>query len=63
QEVLLNKRASSRDIIQPAYVKKIIDEHLSGTNHRLLIWSLLSFEWWCKLFLDNQKIEGINESS
>ena len=22
------------------------------SNHRLLIWSLLSFEWWCRCFLD-----------
>jgi asparagine synthase (glutamine-hydrolysing) len=29
-----------------------MDEHLAGTkNNRLLIWSLLSFEWWLKTFL------------
>ena len=30
-----------------------LDEHSSGkANRRLLIWSLLSFEWWCRCFLD-----------
>jgi asparagine synthase (glutamine-hydrolysing) len=30
----------------------LVEEHLSGkVNRRLLIWSLLSFEWWLKTFL------------
>jgi asparagine synthase (glutamine-hydrolysing) len=33
-------------------VRALIDEHLSGhVNRRLLIWSLLSFEWWLRSFL------------
>ena len=33
-------------------VHGLIDEHLSGrANHRLLIWSLLSVEQWCRTFL------------
>jgi asparagine synthase (glutamine-hydrolysing) len=40
------------DYIQPAYVSGVLDEHCSGRiNHRLLIWSLLSFETWCRRFL------------
>ncbi len=31
---------------------ELIDEHLRGrANHRLLIWSLLSVEQWCRTFL------------
>ena len=38
--------------LQPGYVNRILDEHTQGrVNHRLLIWSLLSFEWWCRTFL------------
>jgi asparagine synthase (glutamine-hydrolysing) len=34
----------------------MLDEHTAGKiNHRLLIWSLLSFEEWCKQFLANPK--------
>lgn len=36
--------------INKNYVRKILDEHASGTNHRLLIWSLISFEEWCRQF-------------
>ena len=39
--------------LTPGYVHTILDEHSHGQhNHRLLIWSLLSFEWWCRLFLE-----------
>ena len=32
-------------------VSSLVDEHLTGKqNRRLLIWSLLSFEWWLKSF-------------
>jgi asparagine synthase (glutamine-hydrolysing) len=37
------------------YVESILDEHTSGrVNRRLMIWSLLSFEWWCRCFLDGE---------
>ena len=33
--------------------RRVLHEHLEGrVNHRLLIWSLLSFEWWNRLFMD-----------
>jgi len=53
--LLLDKRTLSRGFFQPSFIKKIIDQHMSGrVNHRLLIWSLMSFEWWCRIFLDNK---------
>jgi asparagine synthase (glutamine-hydrolysing) len=39
------------EFLQPAYVTRCLDEHSEGkVNHRLLIWSLLSFEWWLRKF-------------
>lgn len=59
KEVLLNKRAAYRDFINPHFVARIIDEHVTGqANHRLMLWSFLCFEWWCKLFLDGASWEG-----
>jgi len=38
--------------LEPTYVARKLDEHSSGkVNHRLLIWSLLSFEWWLRRFV------------
>ena len=51
--LLLNKTAAFKDFINPEYVEKIIGEHLNcNINHRLLIWSLINFEWWCRIFLN-----------
>jgi asparagine synthase (glutamine-hydrolysing) len=57
KELLLGKNIASAAYINPVYVKKIIDEHINKRiNHRLLLWSLMCFEWWCRLFLNNQKL-------
>ena len=60
KELLLGKKSASGDFINHDYVKKIIDEHINDhINHRLLIWSFLSFEWWCKIFLNKEEISEI----
>ncbi|OIN97239.1 asparagine synthase (glutamine-hydrolyzing) [Candidatus Desantisbacteria bacterium CG1_02_38_46] len=52
RNLLLNKKAKIFNYLQYNYVKKIIEEHSSGkVNHRLLIWSFLSFEWWLRKFM------------
>jgi asparagine synthase (glutamine-hydrolysing) len=56
KELLLNKKTVSSEFINPLYVEKIINEHMNDrVNHRLLIWSFMNFEWWCRLFLNNEK--------
>jgi asparagine synthase (glutamine-hydrolysing) len=53
REFLLNSKLAMAEYIDPAFIHRIVKEHLDGVaNHRLLIWSLLSFEWWCRIFLD-----------
>ncbi len=50
--LLRDRSARVFEFIEPAYVAGVLDEHCSGrVNHRLLIWSLLSFETWCRRFL------------
>jgi asparagine synthase (glutamine-hydrolysing) len=57
KELLLGKNIACHEFIQPAYIEKIIYEHCEKRiNHRLLLWSLMNFEWWCKLFLHGYKI-------
>ncbi|MBK9670830.1 MAG: asparagine synthase (glutamine-hydrolyzing) [Bacteroidetes bacterium] len=56
KELLLNKKTVSSEFIDQAYIKKIVNEHVNDKiNHRLLIWSFLNFEMWCRLFLNNEK--------
>ncbi len=57
KELLLHKKTVSLDFINPDYVKQIVNEHINEhKNHRLLIWSFMSFEWWCRIFLEGKKI-------
>jgi asparagine synthase (glutamine-hydrolysing) len=51
-QLLRARTARVHAFIEPAYVTRVLDEHTSGQiNHRLLIWSLLCFEWWLRRFL------------
>lgn len=58
KQLLLNSKTVSSQFINPDYVKQIIHEHIDQRiNHRLLIWSFMNFEWWCRLFVDGQSFE------
>ncbi len=53
KELLLESETQSTSYINKSYIEKIVNEHINeGKNHRLLIWSFLNFEWWCRIFLE-----------
>jgi asparagine synthase (glutamine-hydrolysing) len=53
ERLLLDNKAALYDFLRFDTISELIREHLSGqVNHRLLIWSLLSFEWWLRVFDD-----------
>jgi asparagine synthase (glutamine-hydrolysing) len=57
KDLLLGKKTVSADFINPRYIEQIFKEHTEKqVNHRLLLWSFLSFEWWCRIFLNNEKV-------
>jgi asparagine synthase (glutamine-hydrolysing) len=59
KSILLDRRTLSRGFFQETAIRQVLDEHLAGkVNHRLLIWSLLSFEYWNRLFLDGTGLQG-----
>jgi len=56
-DLLLGKKTVSSELIRPEYVHRIIGEHIDKRiNHRLLLWSLMCFEWWCRLFLNHESV-------
>jgi asparagine synthase (glutamine-hydrolysing) len=58
KSIILSDRSMDRGYFQKQYIENIINEHISGkVNHRLLIWSLLSFEWWNRIFIDGESVE------
>lgn len=59
KRILLDRRTLARGYFRDAAIRRVLDEHLAGrVNHRLLIWSLLSFEFWNRLFLDGEGFRG-----
>lgn len=52
KNLLYHKNARIYEYLQPELVGDLLSEHFEGKNNRrLLIWSLLSFEWWLKTFM------------
>ena len=52
QRLILAPHARIYEFLRPDTVGALVGEHLRGeTNRRLLIWSLLSFEWWLRKFM------------
>jgi asparagine synthase (glutamine-hydrolysing) len=50
-KLLRDRRSRIYEFLNHEYVGNRLDEHTSGRiNHRLFIWSLLSFEWWLRNF-------------
>ena len=55
RELLLGPRLVSSEFINREYIDRIVTEHMEkGINHRLLIWSFMNFEMWCRQFLNNE---------
>jgi asparagine synthase (glutamine-hydrolysing) len=53
--LLRDPKARIFEFLEPTFVLQTLDEHTQGLrNNRLLIWSLLSFEWWCRGFLEGR---------
>jgi asparagine synthase (glutamine-hydrolysing) len=49
---LLCSDAAIYEFLDPDGVRPLVREHVEGReNRRLLLWSLMSFEHWCRLFL------------
>ena len=52
RRVVFDDRAMIFDVFDREAVRRLVNEHLDGkANRRLLIWSLLNLEEWCRCFL------------
>ena len=55
RDVLLSHEAALYEFLDPEGVRPLVEDHLEGRqNRRLLMWSLLSFEHWCRTFLKGE---------
>jgi asparagine synthase (glutamine-hydrolysing) len=52
REQIFDNRAYIYNFLDRHVVQELVNEHLEGKrNRRLLIWSLLNFEWWLRKYL------------
>jgi asparagine synthase (glutamine-hydrolysing) len=55
-DLLLGARFRQRGVIQPAFVKQLLDDHVSGRRAgHYLIWNLLMLESWYQTFIDETR--------
>jgi asparagine synthase (glutamine-hydrolysing) len=54
KELLLSDTFRRRGIFDPAYVKRLIERQEQGRPLDLHLWTLMSFELWCRTFMDRR---------
>jgi asparagine synthase (glutamine-hydrolysing) len=52
RDVLLSPRSRERGVLNPAAVERRLQLHQRGRDLDLQLWTMLSFELWCRRFLD-----------
>jgi asparagine synthase (glutamine-hydrolysing) len=61
QDVLLDRRARERGLINPAAVASLLDEHRLGRRGAGdAIWALLNLELWYRTFIDGDGIQTLS---
>jgi asparagine synthase (glutamine-hydrolysing) len=54
ENLLLSKKTKARKFFNYEYVQEIFEKHCSGeSNNTREIRALMAFEYWCRIFLDN----------
>ena len=52
-DVLLSDSAQQRGLMNPDYVRALLDEHCSGQRlHHPRLWALLMLEFWFRMWID-----------
>jgi asparagine synthase (glutamine-hydrolysing) len=50
-EVLLDPKSHARTFFETRYIERLLRQHAAGRELDLHLWTLLSFELWCRRFL------------
>jgi asparagine synthase (glutamine-hydrolysing) len=54
-DLLSSETCRNRGVFNPAYVEQLIKRHQNGRELDLHLWTLISFELWCRTFLDTKR--------
>jgi asparagine synthase (glutamine-hydrolysing) len=53
RDLLLSERSPRRAVIDAGRVRALLDRHRRGRDLDWQLWTLMSFELWCRQFLDS----------
>lgn len=56
RDLLLSPTSQSRNIFNPHYIERLLNLHCRGRSLDLQLWTMMSFELWCRRFLDSPAI-------
>lgn len=56
RELLLGERALARGYFSPRYLQQLVDRCLNKKKDVWRIWSLVTFEMWCRIFADGEGV-------
>ncbi|MBI4271484.1 MAG: asparagine synthase (glutamine-hydrolyzing) [Candidatus Rokubacteria bacterium] len=59
RDLLLSERSRQRGILDPAYVERLLQRHERGRDLDFHLWTLISFELWCRTFLDDRRKKAV----
>jgi len=60
QEFVLGPRALDRGLFEPAFLRRLAEEHRTGAaDHSYRLWPLVNLEIWHRIFVDGDEIAGI----
>ncbi|MEE4175229.1 MAG: asparagine synthase (glutamine-hydrolyzing) [Xanthomonadales bacterium] len=59
RDLLLSDTSRGRQLFNTAYIEKLLRLHAEGRPLELNLWTLVSFELWCRRFLDQPAGQGM----
>ena len=63
RDILLSDASRQRGILNTAYIERLLQMHQRGRNLDLQLWTMLSFELWCRRFLDRRGRQPITRAA
>jgi asparagine synthase (glutamine-hydrolysing) len=60
RDLLLSDTARRRGIFNTDYIRRLITRHEQGRPLDLQLWTLISFELWCRTFLDRRPAKAVS---
>jgi asparagine synthase (glutamine-hydrolysing) len=63
-DTLLSSASLQRGYFQPAFVRRLVNEHVSGKrDHTLRLWQLVVFERWHRQYADGEAGKSFHPSA